>query len=95
MPGSKLEELDALAESFNAMAARLKKSFDDLVGEVETRKSRERELKESEARLRVSEERLATRHSMTAGLGIMGLGRQAGSAGVGQLDVPALRRSQG
>ena len=40
------------------MAARLKRSFDDLVGEVETRKSRERELKESEARLRVSEERL-------------------------------------
>ena len=58
VPGSKLEELDALAESFNAMAARLKTSFDDLVGEVETRKSRERELKESEARLRVSEERL-------------------------------------
>src|SRR6185503_6255141 len=36
VPGSKLEELDALAGSFNAMAARLKKSFDDLVGEVET-----------------------------------------------------------
>ena len=58
VPGSKLEELDALAESFNDMAAKLKKSFDDLVGEVEMRKSRERELKESEARLRVSEERL-------------------------------------
>ena len=58
MPGSKLEELDVLAESFNAMASRLNKSFDDLVGEVETRKGRERELKESEARLRVSEERL-------------------------------------
>ena len=39
------------------MAAKLKKSFDDLVGEVETRKSRERELQESEARLRASEER--------------------------------------
>ncbi len=69
VPGSKLEELDALAESFNAMAARLKKSFDDLVGEVETRKSRERELKESEARLRVSEERLQLAID-AAGLGI-------------------------
>ena len=58
VPGSKLEELDALGGSFNAMAAKLKTSFDDLVGEVETRKSRERELKESEARLRLSEERL-------------------------------------
>jgi PAS domain S-box-containing protein len=67
--GSKLEELDALAESFNGMAARLKKSFDDLVGEVETRKSRERELKESEARLRVSEERLQLAID-AAGLGI-------------------------
>ena len=58
VPGSKLEELDALGGSFNAMAAKLKTSFDDLVGEVATRKSRERELKESEARLRLSEERL-------------------------------------
>ena len=44
-------------QSFNDMAAKLKKSFDDLVGEVEMRKSRERELQESEARLRASEER--------------------------------------
>ena len=69
VPGSKLEELDALAESFNAMAAKLKKSFDDLVGEVETRKGRERELKESEARLRVSEDRLQLAID-AAGLGI-------------------------
>ena len=69
VPGSKLEELDALAELFNAMAARLKRSFDDLVGEVETRKSRERELKESEARLRTSEERLQLAID-AAGLGI-------------------------
>ena len=55
--GSKLEELGALAATFNDMAAKLKKSFDDLVGEVEMRKSRERELQESEARLRASEER--------------------------------------
>ena len=48
---------------------RLKKSFDDLVGEVETRKSRERELKESEARLRMSEERLQLAID-AAGLGI-------------------------
>ena len=58
VPGTRLEELDALAGSFNAMAARLKTSFDDLVGEVAARKSRERELKESETRLRLSEERL-------------------------------------
>ena len=58
VPGSKLEELDALGGSFNAMAAKLKTSFDDLVEEISTRKSRERELKESEARLRLSEERL-------------------------------------
>ena len=55
--GSKLEELGTLAAMFNDMAAKLKKSFDDLVGEVEMRKSRERELQESEARLRASEER--------------------------------------
>ena len=58
VPGAKLEELDALAESFNAMAAKLKTSFDDLVAEVAARESRERELKESEARLGLSEERL-------------------------------------
>ena len=40
------------------MAAKLKRSFDDLVGEVAARKSRERELKESKSRLRSSEERL-------------------------------------
>ena len=55
--GSKLEELGILAAMFNDMAAKLKKSFDDLVGEVEMRKSRERELQESEARRRASEER--------------------------------------
>ena len=55
--GSKLEELGTLAAMFNDMAAKLKKSFDDLVSEVEMRKSRERELQESEARLRASEER--------------------------------------
>jgi signal transduction histidine kinase len=49
--GSKVEELGALATAFNDMAAKLQKSFDDLVGEVEVRKSRERELQESEARL--------------------------------------------
>ena len=32
VPGSKLEELGALAQSFNDMAGRLKTSFDDLVG---------------------------------------------------------------
>ena len=58
VPGSKLEELDSLGGSFNAMAAKLKTSFDDLVEEISIRRSRELELKESEARLRLSEERL-------------------------------------
>ena len=55
--GSKLEELGALAATFNNMAAKLQKAFDDLVSEVEMRKTRERELQQSEARLRESEER--------------------------------------
>jgi PAS domain S-box-containing protein len=70
VPGSKLEELGALAAMFNDMAAKLKKSFGDLVGEVETRKSRERELQESEARLRASEERWRSVFE-TSTLGIM------------------------
>jgi len=69
VPGSQLEELGALAQSFNDMATRLKTSFDDLVGEVETRKRRERELEESEGRLRVSEDRLQLAIE-AAGLGI-------------------------
>ncbi|HEY1362161.1 MAG TPA: PAS domain S-box protein [Xanthobacteraceae bacterium] len=70
VPGSKLEELGALAAMFNDMAAQLKQSFDDLVGEVETRKRRERELQESEARLRASEERWRSVFE-TSTLGIM------------------------
>jgi PAS domain S-box-containing protein len=54
---SKLEELGTLAATFNNMAAKLQKAFDDLVGEVEMRKTRERDLQESETRLRASEER--------------------------------------
>jgi PAS domain S-box-containing protein len=57
VPNSRLGELGALTATFNDMASRLKKSFDDLVSEVEMRKRRERELQESEGRLRVSEER--------------------------------------
>jgi PAS domain S-box-containing protein len=57
VPGSKLEELGSLADSFNDMAAKLKMSFDNLFGEVETRKRRERQLADSEARLRASEAR--------------------------------------
>ena len=68
-PGSRLEELGALAQSINDMAGRLKTSFDDLVGEVETRKRREQELEESEARLRASDNRLQLAVD-AAGLGI-------------------------
>jgi PAS domain S-box-containing protein len=70
VPGSRLEELGALAATFNDMAAKLKTSFDALVGEVETRKSRERELQESEAHLRASEERWRSVFE-TSTLGIM------------------------
>jgi len=58
LPRNRLEELDALSQSFNAMAEKLKGSFDELRGEVAARKSRERELEESEARARASEHRL-------------------------------------
>ncbi len=67
--GSSLQELGALAQSFNDMAARLEATFDDLVAEVETRKRRERELEESQARVRESEDRLQLAVE-GAGLGI-------------------------
>jgi PAS domain S-box-containing protein len=41
VPGSRLEELDGLARSFNDMAERLQKSFEDLNSQVELRKSAE------------------------------------------------------
>ena len=69
VPGSTLEELGALAQSFNDMAGRLNSSFEDLVGEVDTRKRREHELEESEARLRQSDDRLQLA-IQAAGLGI-------------------------
>ena len=69
VPGSRLEELGDLSQSFNDMATRLKTSFDDLVGEVETRKHRERDLEASEGRLRESEDRLQIAID-AAGLGI-------------------------
>ena len=72
VPGSQLEELGGLAQSFNDMATRLKTSFDDLVGEVATRTRRERELEESEGRLRASEDRLQLAIE-AAGLGIWDL----------------------
>jgi signal transduction histidine kinase/CheY-like chemotaxis protein len=55
VPASRLEELSTLGVAFNEMASRLKQSFDALVGEVETRKERERELEASEAKVRASE----------------------------------------
>jgi two-component system, sensor histidine kinase and response regulator len=58
VPDSWLEELGALSRSFNNMAEQLQKSFDDLLNEVAMRKRRERELEESEARARLSENRL-------------------------------------
>jgi PAS domain S-box-containing protein len=58
VPPSGLDELGALAESFNDMAAQLKQSFDDLFREVEIRTRREIQLKESETQLRASENRM-------------------------------------
>ena len=57
-------------------------------------KSRERELKESEARLRVSEERLQLAID-AAGLGIWDWDVEQDRLVWDDLDVPALRRSQG
>jgi nitrate/nitrite-specific signal transduction histidine kinase len=91
---SRLEELDALAQSFNEMAAKLKTSFDDLVGEVQTRQTRERELQESEARVRTSEERSAARGQCGRPRHV-GLGRGTRPPGLGRLDVPALWRAEG
>jgi PAS domain S-box-containing protein len=56
--GSNVQELDGLAQSFNDMAGKLQSSFHELVAEVEMRKRRERELEDSETRLRGSEDRL-------------------------------------
>jgi two-component system, sensor histidine kinase and response regulator len=58
VPESRLEELGALSRSFNKMAEQLQKSFDDLLNEVAMRKRRERELEESRALVRLSENRL-------------------------------------
>jgi PAS domain S-box-containing protein len=69
VPGSRLEELGALAESFNHMAAQLKGTFDDLQFEVDVRKRRESELQASEDRAWTSEERLQLA-IRAAGLGI-------------------------
>lgn len=41
VPGSRMEELDGLARSFNEMAVRLKKSFDEIRGEADLRKQTE------------------------------------------------------
>lgn len=54
LPGSRLEELDTLAQAFNAMSTRLKKSFDDLHREAEARAVRERALRESEDRMQLA-----------------------------------------
>ncbi len=58
VPNVHLEELGILTRSFNDMAAQLQASFDKLSSEVETRKRRERELEQSEERLRSSENRI-------------------------------------
>ncbi|BAL22539.1 response regulator [Azoarcus sp. KH32C] len=58
VPGTRLEELGLLARSFNKMAEELQTSFEALRNEVKTRKARERELEDSEGRVRLSENRL-------------------------------------
>jgi PAS domain S-box-containing protein len=58
VPTSRLEELGVLGKAFNDMAGRLGRLFDELRSEVVKRKERERELEDSEARLRVSENRV-------------------------------------
>lgn len=58
VPVSRLEELGVLSRAFNDMAGRLQASFDSLRGEVQMREKRERELQESESRVRASEQLL-------------------------------------
>lgn len=58
LPANRLEELSALSQAFNDMTERLRKSFDDLHAEAQAREARERELIDSEARLRRSEDRM-------------------------------------
>lgn len=57
LPSGRLEEMNTLARSFNDMADRLARSFEDLRAEVGLRGERERELEASEARTRISESR--------------------------------------
>jgi PAS domain S-box-containing protein len=54
VPSSRLEELDALAQSFNDMAGQRKKSADDLRQEAETRNRAEAALRENERRYRTT-----------------------------------------
>lgn len=58
VPSSALLELRALTSSFNQMSTQLASSFAELTVEVERRKYRERELEQSEERLRESENRV-------------------------------------
>jgi signal transduction histidine kinase/FixJ family two-component response regulator/PAS domain-containing protein len=58
VPLSALSELRALSESFNQMSRQLATSFETLTFEVERRKHREKELEQSEERLKVSENRV-------------------------------------
>lgn len=58
VPESRLEEFGTLARSFNHMAAQLKSSFEELTTEVAARRERERELEETQSRLKASETRL-------------------------------------
>ena len=94
VPEGNLQELGALAQSFNHMGARLKTSFDDLVAEVETRKHRERELEASEALLRESQARLQLAVE-AAGLGIWDWDVDQDRLVWDDSNVPALWRQAG
>ncbi|MCZ7649406.1 MAG: response regulator [Planctomycetota bacterium] len=52
VPGSRLQELGELAEAFSNMSSQLEKSFSEIQAQVEERRRRERELQESEERLK-------------------------------------------
>ncbi len=58
VPSSRLEELNLLSIAFNNMAHRLQHLFDDLFKEVNTRKTRELELEQSQIKIREGESRL-------------------------------------
>jgi signal transduction histidine kinase len=71
VPGSRLDELGALSASFNFMAERLQRSFDELSAMTATLAAREKALEQSERQLRSHRDHLEQAvHERTAALSV-------------------------